>query len=119
MNFNPPQVQDRENTPFNIPIAAPSPIYPHEMKGSGLDVDVLAAYTIDIDGRARGFQLIEPVLPIFEEPVLQALRQQTYVPATLDKLPVPITVNGRVIFDGGFFRHPKPDPSDPASYQFD
>lgn len=83
------------------------PIYPFEMRASGMRGEVLVDFTVDIEGRVRNAYVIRSLNPAFDDPAIEAVRHWKFEPGMRGERPVPTHMQVPIVFhldetyDGG------------------
>lgn len=105
------------------------PIYPFEMRLSGMRGEVLVDFMVDIEGRVRNAYVTRSLNPSFDDPAIEAVRQWRFEPARVGERPVPMRMQVPIVFvlddsyDGGqgpLSQPRKPDLSKmPEAFRYD
>ncbi|MDP3070650.1 MAG: TonB family protein [Opitutaceae bacterium] len=83
------------------------PVYPREMRASGLRGEVVVDFIVDIEGRVRNAYAARSLNPAFDDPAIEAVRQWKFEPARVGNRPVSMHMQVPIIFtldgerDGG------------------
>lgn len=94
--IDPTDIVGAESADWDTPpklISGKRPIYPISQVLNGNSGSAILAFTIDVDGRARGFEVLEASDKRFADHAIIAVREWTWQPATKDGAPIAARVS--------------------------
>ncbi|MBL9213032.1 MAG: TonB family protein [Opitutaceae bacterium] len=74
------------------------PIYPREMRMSGMRGEVVVDFTVDIEGRVRNAYAIRSLNPSFDDPAIEAVRRWRFEPGRAGDRPVNVHMQVPIVF---------------------
>ncbi|MBL9186036.1 MAG: TonB family protein [Opitutaceae bacterium] len=118
----------RGGTPPRV-ISQVPPIYPFEMRVSGMRGEVMVDFMVDIEGRVRNAYVVRSLNPSFDDPAIEAVRRWRFEAARVGERPVATRMQVPIIFslnetyDGGRGPLTAPRKADmaklPEAYRYD
>lgn len=74
------------------------PIYPREMRESGMRGEVIVDFLVDIEGRVRNAHAVRSLNPAFDDPAVEAVRRWRFEPGLKGDRPVVTHMQVPVVF---------------------
>ena len=82
-----------------VPVSQAAPVYPFELKNSGITGYVVFTYVVGLTGDVEELSVVEASHPEFSKAVTEAVRKWKFMPGTVGGTPVRVKSRQRIMFE--------------------